>query len=78
MEEFDNENRTRYYGLRIGDFVKYSIPGDELHPDTYEVIRYGFMDNNRVVIQSQETGKQISVVAEWCRIITKVEERNSK
>ena len=73
---FDNSERNRYYGLRIGDIVKcksYDI-------DYAEVIDYGFLDNNSVIVK--ENGKEPrKVVAEWCDIITKVEDRqqyNSK
>lgn len=69
MSRFDNENRTRYYGLRISDIVK--VPFYKLEKAT--VIEYGFLDNNRVYIQT-ENDEKISCVAEFCEIITKVED----
>lgn len=64
---FDNERRTRYYGLRIGDLVKYlGYEG--------EVTAYGFMDNNRVEIKTDKG--PVSAVAEWCTILTRVENRS--
>jgi hypothetical protein len=39
-----------------------------------EVIEYGFMDNNSVRVRD-ENGREIDYVAEWCKVITKVEDR---
>jgi hypothetical protein len=65
---FDNSERRRYYGLRVGDIVKckaYDIA-------QAEVVAYGFLDNNSVIVQ--EEGKEPrKVVAEWCDIITKID-----
>lgn len=69
MKLFDNKNRTRYYGLRIGDIVSSKF---ELF-DNAEVIEYGGFDNNRVFIKSEDETIR-SVVAEWCTIINKVED----
>ena len=77
MAEFDNKNRTRYYGLRVGDIVKYRVPGDEYEPDTYIVVHLMEMDNNRVLIQNKKTGEQYKAVAEWCQIVTKIEDINT-
>lgn len=69
-KQFDNENRNRYYGLRVGDTVEllfYHIEGTKA-----EVIGYGVMDNNRVTVKI-ENGSVEDWVAEWCKIITKVE-----
>lgn len=73
MEEtFDNVNRNRFYGVRVGDIVKYGIPPLEDDKE-YKVVRYGFADNNRVYLQ--DSGGNIrSAVAEWCKIIRKVED----
>lgn len=76
MSEFKNEKRNRYYGLRVGDIVKYGIPGDECDPDKYIVVHLMEMDNNRVLIQNQKTGEQHQAVAEWCRIVSKIEDAN--
>ena len=73
MENFDNTARNRYYGVRVGDTVRYGIPGQP-DKETCEVIRYGFMDNNRVILRSK-SGKEIRAVAEWCEVIEKVEDK---
>lgn len=70
MDNWDNEDRNRYYGLRKGDIVTY--PGN---PTLHEVVEYGFMDNNSVWIQPVSGGEPWQVVAEWCSIQTKVENR---
>jgi len=67
---FDNKKRTRYYGLRIGDTVKVKAYNIE----TAEVAEYGVFDNNRVYIKLPD-GEKISCVAEWCKIIKKVEDK---
>jgi hypothetical protein len=67
QSKFDNKDRSRYYGLRIGDIVK----AESLNPnELYTIIDYG-KDNNRVIIQSKD-GKIIEWVAEWCEIITPI------
>ena len=71
---FDNSERRRYYGLRIGDIVSpKGISGEEWHRGIAEVVNYG-SDNNRVEIKSKD-GTITDWVAEWCDIITKVEDR---
>lgn len=70
----ENKDRRRYYGVRVGDRVIYGIPG---FPDTdgeYEVVGYGFLDNNRVILKDAN-GKEVKAVAEYCRIISKVEDK---
>ena len=81
MEEFDNKERRRYYGIRVGDIVTYVIPGTReilgdkyVSDETYEVIDYGFMDNNRVYLKSIKDGHEEKAVAEYCQIVTKVED----
>jgi hypothetical protein len=72
-KEFDNEDRTRYYGLRVGDIVgTYSVTGGK-RPKAV-VIGYGFLDNNRVTVR-MEDGTERDEVAEWCELITKVEDK---
>ncbi len=65
-----NAERHRYYGLRKGDIISsrmYKI-------EKAKVIDYGFMDNNSVVVK--EPGQKArSVVAEWCTIVTKIEDQ---
>lgn len=63
----DNEERTRYYGLRKGDTVKYGYFSGI-------VAEYGFMDNNRVYLQVEGQQELMEAVAEWCTIIKKVED----
>jgi hypothetical protein len=74
---FDNETRSRYYGLRKGDIVDLKgIDGKVCHPNA-EVIEYGFMDNNRVIVRLM-SGSETDWVAEYCNIIVKVEDRIPK
>lgn len=75
-QEFKNENRTRYYGLQVGDLVKHrQMPGIQ------EIRALDGSDNNCVFISPYPNdGKVypqfwIPVVAEWCTILTKAEER---
>lgn len=69
--KWDNEDRNRYYGLRVGDIVKSTWIKDE--PEL-EVIEYGHGDNNRIYLKSP-SGKTYSPTAESCDIITKLEDR---
>lgn len=75
MKTFDNKERRRYYGLRIGDLIEvigfHGIPNKNA-----EVIQYGFGDNNRVYVE-YEDGTQGREVAEYCKILTKVEDRKN-
>lgn len=72
---FKNEKRNRYYGLRIGDIVDpKGLSGKTMYPNA-EVVGFAYSDNNRVYIR-KENGKITDWVAEWCDIITKVEDRN--
>jgi hypothetical protein len=74
---FDNANRHRYYGLRIGDIVDArGISGIPIYKNV-EVHEYSGFDNNRVVLKLA-SGNTCDWVAEWCTIITKVEDRNKK
>ena len=70
----ENKDRRRYYGVRVGDKVVYGIPG---FPDTdseYEVVGYGFLDNNRVILRDADGG-EMKAVAEYCSIILKIEDK---
>lgn len=72
-QPFDNENRDRYYGLRVGDLI--SPKGiDGKSKGNANVIGYG-SDNNRVEIKFED-GAETDWVAEWCDIIKKVEDKN--
>ncbi len=68
---FDNAERNRYYGLRLGDTVT-SKAYKELGVCT--VVEYGHLDNNRVIVEDA-TGKKFPIVAEWCSIVTKIEDQ---
>jgi hypothetical protein len=67
-----NENRARSYGLRIGDLVKYRAFGTEFEGT---VVELSPMDNNSAWILTGEHEEPVVVVAEWCSIIVKVEDR---
>ncbi|MDD4972502.1 MAG: hypothetical protein PHT07_23980 [Paludibacter sp.] len=73
---FDNKERHRYYGVRVGDTVKLLFSNQNPEPIA-EVVEYGFLDNNRVVVQLED-GTMKGWVAEWCEIITKVEDKDPK
>jgi hypothetical protein len=68
---FENLDRRRYYGLRIGDIV---ISSHKHWPRTAEVMNYSGFDNNRVQLLLAN-GKLFDEVAEWCTIVIKVEDR---
>jgi hypothetical protein len=74
-KEFDNENRNRYYGLRKGDIVFLGFKSQSPRK-LAEVVGYGFMDNNRVYVKTED-GEETDYVAEWCEILVKVEERQT-
>jgi len=71
-KDWDNEERHRYYGIRRGDIVKDRFMKNDVKG---EVVEYGFMDNNAVYVQFENRDEPIKCVAEWCQIVTKVEER---
>jgi hypothetical protein len=68
---FKNEDRERHYGLRVGDIVLTLLMGDMRK--IAEVTRLTH-DNNGVMVIFLD-GVENKEVAEWCRIITKVEDR---
>lgn len=75
MKVFDNKDRNRYYGLRIGDLItRYFAPNDT---KIYEVVAYGVMDNNSIGLAEylNKDAEWLEHVAEWCKVITKVEDR---
>jgi hypothetical protein len=78
-DSFTNHDRRRYYGLRIGDIVSCETK----HMFRAEVTGWGG-DNNRVQIRVLEWKKgdnfdiiphETDTLAEYCTIITKVENR---
>jgi len=78
LPKFDNEKRNRYYGLRRGDIVSYpvsSVVGAE--KEEGEVKDYGALDNNAVYVKFEDKDEPVKCVAEWCRMVTKVEDRDT-
>jgi hypothetical protein len=74
---FDNVDRDRYYGLRVGDTVNLrGLDGKTLFENA-EVISYGFMDNNRITVKLANDN-ETNWVAEWCEIVTRVEDKSPK
>lgn len=69
---FNNEKRTRYYGLRIGDIVSCESRTLKQFTGEVKVVGYGFSDNNRVIVE--QNGRQFDCVAEWLDIVKKVED----
>lgn len=78
VKPFDNEARTRYYGLRIGDKVSCRDKTLKQFPDDNwaTVEKYGGTDNNRVFVSLPGQKELISCVAEWLTLEVKVEDRN--
>lgn len=77
MKSFQNEKRTRYYGLRIGDLVT----SNWLYKRTdviCEVVDLGYGDNNRAYLKVPDVDEPVRVTAGSCRIVTKVEDRTDK
>ena len=65
-----NENRNRWYGLRVGDLVEERAFGQSrrgLITDLH------MMDQNGCTVDVD--GKPMKFVCEWCSIIEKVEDR---
>lgn len=75
MKQFTNENRNRYYGLRIGDIVSCREASLKQFVGQGTVIYYGFLDNNSVTVKVDETQKEVKCVPEWLTLETKVEDR---
>lgn len=69
-----NEDRTRYYGLRVGDKVHYHpfSPNAPKEVDTVHELGYG--DNNCVYL-IDDKGIIFKAVAEWCNIVEKVDSK---
>jgi hypothetical protein len=67
MKQFENKDRNRYYGLRVGDIIS----SDIYNIKDAKVIKLDGFDNNRVTVVCNEVERE--VVAEWCKIITKVD-----
>lgn len=66
-EPFTNKNRTRYYGVRVGDIC--TLTGFGRMPDrTVEVIYLVGMDNNRVGVR--EGTEEFETCPEWLTVVT--------
>ena len=72
MKKFNNKDRTRYYGIRIGDEVEERFQGRVTISGI--VVEYGFMDNNAVHVKSK-SGNIQKCVAEWCTIVKRVDDK---
>jgi len=72
-KEFNNAERRRYYGVRVGDEVEESFNDRVTVKGT--VTDYGFMDNNAVFVKDERFEKPVSCFAEWCTITKKVEDK---
>ncbi len=69
---FTNEERTRHYGVRVGDTVSQKIGNDVI---VYGVVVGYPMDNNGVYVNDADGRKGKKWVAERCRIIQKIEDK---
>lgn len=75
--KFDNKDRRRYNGIRVGDqvihhFRQTSIAGKENSPG--QVVELGGSDNNCVFVHWKGDRTAMAEVAEWLKIIAKVED----
>lgn len=73
---FDNKDRKRYYGLRIGDEIEVMSLNGTVWGNS-EVLDYDPFDNNKVIIKSKN-GNPIDWVAEWCKVIKRVEDKEAE
>lgn len=74
---FYNEDRRRYYGVRVGDYVRL-IDKELLAAEPHirvegYVTEWGFLDNNRVGVTPKGGGRVVPCVAEWLTILIPVE-----
>jgi hypothetical protein len=76
-KSWDNENRKRYYGFRIGDIVDCSTSSLKQFHGEAEIIAYGGSDNNAVYTKKTSHKESIRCVAEWLNLVTKVEDRSN-
>ena len=61
-----NEDRRRWYGLRVGDTVTFM--GQEA-----TVTHLYSLDNNGCRLQDSATGREHDAVCEWCQVKREVE-----
>lgn len=72
-EKFDNKERRRYYGLRVGDIVApRALGGEYIYGTNCKIIELCGGDNNRVIIRTPDN-KEIDWVAEWCDMVARIE-----
>jgi hypothetical protein len=73
QKEFNNEDRRRYYGVRVGDRVSFDYTDDG--PKVYgTVVGYEPMDNNAVFVQWDRDDGPSKICPEWLKVIIKVED----
>jgi hypothetical protein len=65
MSNPETADRTRHYGLIIGDEVEERAFGMVFRG---RVIAFDWLDNNRAVIELED-GSKHRAIAEWCHII---------
>lgn len=70
MKEFTNEDRSRRYGKRVGDRVRYKYFNLSFEGVVHDL---GAFDNNRISVL-KDGGEVIDCVAEYCDILEKVED----
>jgi hypothetical protein len=70
VKEFTNEDRSRRYGKRVGDRVRYKYFNWSFEGT---VVDLGYFDNNKVYVKKDD-GEIVDCVAEWCEILEKVED----
>jgi hypothetical protein len=73
-KKWDNEERRRYYGVRVGDRVSYDYVGSVYKTITGVVVEYGFMDNNAVYVRWDHGGEPSKFCPEWLTITQRVED----
>lgn len=66
-----NENRSRWYGLRVGDTVRFDHP---FGPVVGIVASLNRWDNNSAFVTVEGEDKPVKVVCEWCTIIERVDD----
>lgn len=67
----ENEDRSRWYGLRPGDIVEMKF-GQQVWKA--KVVRLHGMDNNGCTLRLSN-GKEMKGVCEWCTVVKKVEDQ---
>ena len=72
MENYENKDRDRYYGIRCGDIVMVKYGANRGFGAT--VIGLGQFNNNLIFTYCDIIGIY-SLVAEWCYTVEKVEDR---